>query len=85
MEGVTFLERSIQNEFKRFVEVRLHTDGRGDKLDVSQRNKRAQQQRFKTVSIPYYAVLSPDGTQVYWKGGGVIDAEKFLAGLKRAP
>ncbi len=85
MEGVTFLERSIQNEFKRFVEVRLHTDGRGDKLDVSQRNKSSQQKRFKTVSIPYYAVLSPDGTEVYWRSGGVIDAEDFLAGLKKAP
>ncbi len=85
MEGVTFLERSIQNEFKRFVEVRLHTDGRGDKLEVSQKNKRFEQKRFRTVSIPYYAVLSPDGTEVYWHSGGVIDAEDFLAGLKKAP
>ena len=85
MEGVTFLERSLQNEFKRFVEVRLHTDGRGDKRLVSDKNRRSQLQRFKPVSIPYYAVLSPDGTEVYWHSGGVIDAEDFLAGLKKAP
>ena len=85
MEGGTFLERPVQNEFKRFVEVRLHTDGRGDKLEVSKKNRLEQKKRFGTVSIPYYAVLSPDGTKVYWKSGGVIDAEDFLAGLKKAP
>ena len=85
MEGVTFLDDDIQKGFGKFVEILLHTDGGGDFRETSLANRAMLRNRFDTVSVPYYAVLDPTGTKVYWEGGGVFDADQVLEALATAP
>ena len=86
MERGPFLEPDMQKEFSRFVEILLHTDGRDEKyLESSQRNLELQKERFQNVSRPYYALLDPTGTKVYWEDGGVISKERFLKALRSVP
>jgi len=83
MESGTFLEDEIQNEFGRFVEIRIHTDHHEAKLAYE--GKKLQRERFGLLAAPYYAVLDPTGETVYWSEGGVMSAERFLQGLRSAP
>ena len=86
MEGGTFLERSIQKEFGRFVEIVLHTDGKDAKSGPSsQRNRAFQQDRFSTVALPFYVLLDPTGKTVLWKAGGVVSEERFVEALRSVP
>jgi len=83
MESGTFLDDRIQNEFKRFVEIRIHTDH--PKPEFAYRGKKLQRERFKLVAAPYYAVLDSSGKKVYWSQGAVMNADDFLEGLRSAP
>jgi len=83
MEGGTFLDERIQSEFKRFVEIRIHTDH--NVAELRRAGKRHQTTRFNTLAVPFYAVLDPTGEKVYWSKGGVLSEEEVLAGLKTAP
>ena len=87
MEGGTFLSRDIQSAFKRFVMIELHTDARTPEAARLQSvaSKEHQKERFKTIGIPYYALLDPTGTKVLWKAGGVISEERFLQALQSVP
>ncbi len=83
MESGTFIERAIQKEFGRFVEIRLHTDHH--EAALRERSQDLQRERFRTVALPFYAVLTPDGEKTLWTGAGVMSEEDFLAGLRMAP
>jgi len=83
MESGTFIQSSIQKEFGRFVEIRLHTDH--SQAEVRERNQDLQRERFGTVALPFYAVLDASGENVLWTGAGVMSEELFLAGLRMAP
>ena len=86
MEGGAFLSRDIQSEFKRFVMIELHTDGRSDEYRASSElNRELQRKRFKTISLPYYVLMDPSGKTIYWEGGGRIPPDEFLAKLKSVP
>ena len=82
MESGTFLDDRIQDEFKRFVEIRIHTDHPEPKLAYE--GKKLQRERFNLLAAPYYAVLDSSGKTVYWSRGGVMNADDFLAGLRSA-
>ena len=84
MEGGTFLKEGVQEQFKRFVEIRLHTDGGGDYAETSRANKRILVDRFGTVAIPHYVVLDPTGTNVLWQESGWMNADEIVEGLKSA-
>ena len=85
MEGGTFRKDSIQEEFGRFVEIVLHTDGTNERFGPSSAvNRGILKDRFGTSTIPFYAVLDPTGEKVLWSKGGVISEEEFLAGLRKA-
>jgi hypothetical protein len=83
MGGGAFLDARLQKEFGRFVEARLHGDHGNE--EIRDRNREIQRERFGTVALPYYAVADPTGEKVYWTGAGVIDADDFLEGLRKAP
>ena len=86
MEGGTFLIESIQKEFGRFVEIALHTDGKDAKYEASSiRNRDLQRERFKTIAIPYYAILDPTGKKVLWEAGGVQTERAILEALRSVP
>ncbi|MEE8106708.1 MAG: hypothetical protein V3T86_14330 [Planctomycetota bacterium] len=85
MEGGTFLDDKVQDEFKRFIEIRLHTDGGGSYAETSRANKAILADRFGTGAIPHYVVLDPTGTKVLWQESGAMSAEEIVEGLKSAP
>lgn len=80
MEGGPFLSKAVQKEFRRFVEIVLHTDGGERKME----NRTFQKERFGTVALPYYVLMDPTGTKIYWQGGGVYNASDFAEHLRRA-
>ena len=84
MEGGPFLEEIVQKEFGSWVEIVLHTDGRGELLESNQANRQLQLERFGTVALPYYVLMDPTGTVIYWQDGGVYSAEEFAALLRNA-
>jgi thiol:disulfide interchange protein DsbD len=55
MEHNIFTLPAVQQEFKRFVRVRLYTDGGPDK----KRNQRLAQELGGTLALPLYAILEP--------------------------
>lgn len=80
MEGGPFLSKVVQTEFKRFVEIVLHTDGPQE----NRKNRDFQKERFGTIALPYYVLLDPTDTRILWQGGGAYDAEQFAAHLRTA-
>ncbi|MHC4952380.1 MAG: hypothetical protein ACYTGZ_00695 [Planctomycetota bacterium] len=82
MERGTFLTDRIQEAFEKFVEIRIHTDHPEEELRRA--GKKLQGKRFKTLTVPYYAVLDSTGKVVFWSKGGVMSEDEFLAGLNMA-
>ena len=86
MERGPFLDERVQEKFGRFVGVVLHTDGKDDKyFESSQRNIKLQVERLGSRALPYYALLDPTGTRVYWEGAGVFTVDEVLAALDKVP
>ena len=57
MEANVFPKKEVEDELKKFVLVRLYTDGNGE---VYEKQQLMEQERFGTVALPFYAVV--DGT-----------------------
>lgn len=81
METNMFPRDEVRRELERFVRVRLYTDGEGE---LYQRFQRLQEEKFKTVAVPYYAVVEPDGTTVGTFAGLTRDSGQFVRFLKQA-
>jgi thiol:disulfide interchange protein DsbD len=60
---------------KDFVLVELYTDGSDP---ASEANQKLQQDRFKTVAIPFYAVLSADDAVKSTFAGLTRSSDDFL-------
>jgi thiol:disulfide interchange protein len=56
MEANIFPLPEVQDLFGRFVLVRLYTDGNGPEYEA---NLRFEQERFGTIALPFYAIISP--------------------------
>jgi thiol:disulfide interchange protein DsbD len=63
------------------VRVKLFTDGIGE---VYERQQAYQEQTFKTVALPFYAVLEPDGRVVSTFPGLTRDVAEFADFLRRS-
>ncbi len=81
MEANMFPREDVRQELRKFVLVRLYTDGEGE---IYQRQQALQQASYKTVALPYYAVIEADGTPIASFPGLTRDPGRFLAFLKRA-
>lgn len=81
MKANMFTRPEIAAALERFVLLELYTDGAdGD----SQRNQQLQESRFRTVAIPYYAILSPDEKVIATFAGMTRDTSQFLGFLRAA-
>jgi thiol:disulfide interchange protein DsbD len=78
MKANMFPRPEIAAAVNDLVVVELYTDGVDE---ASQKNQQLQLDRFGTVAIPYYAVVSPDETVLGEFAGSTKDAEAFLAFL----
>jgi thiol:disulfide interchange protein len=80
METNMFPRPEVQRALGNFVLVRLYTDGSGE---VYERQQQLQQALYKTVAIPYYAIVEPDGSPVLSFPGLTRDPQAFVAFLRK--
>ena len=78
MEANVFSRPEISEQLKRYICVRLYTDGDGD---LFQRQQNLQQQKFGTVALPFYATLRSDGSVADTFPGLTKSPSEFLAFL----
>ncbi len=79
MRANMFTRPEIAAAMQGFVLVELYTDGTDA---ASELNQKVELEKFKTVAIPYYAILDPDEKVVATFPGKTSDASEFLAFLK---
>ncbi|MGE5569208.1 MAG: protein-disulfide reductase DsbD family protein [Rhodospirillales bacterium] len=79
MKANMFTRPEIAAAMNDFVPVELYTDGTDA---ASEENQKLQESRFRTVAIPYYAILTPDEKVVATFPGLTRDPVEFLAFLK---
>jgi len=80
MKANMFTRPEIQAALKNFVLVELYTDGT-DK--VSEENQQLEDSKYKTIAIPYYAIVDPDGNTIATFPGATRDAGAYLAFLQK--
>jgi len=81
MEANMFPRPDVRAELEKYVRVRMYTDGDGE---IFQKQQALQQAMFKTVALPYYAVLDPNGTPVAAFPGLTRDPTLFVTFLRNA-
>jgi thiol:disulfide interchange protein DsbD len=79
MKANMFPRPEIADAVKNMVLVELYTDGT-DKQ--SEENQKLEDEKLKSVAIPYYAIFNGDGQLLAQFAGSTPDAAKFLAFLK---
>ncbi|MDB5036284.1 MAG: Redoxin domain protein [Chlorobi bacterium] len=79
MEKNMFPRTEITELMKHFVLVRLYTDGTDE---ASQRNKQMELERFQTITLPYYAIYSPQDKLITKWEGMTRESEDFVGFLQ---
>jgi thiol:disulfide interchange protein DsbD len=82
MEANMFPRPEVQAALSHFVLLRLYTDGAGKLYEDQQA---MQNDRFGTVALPLYVVLSKDGTTIATFPGLTRNPAEFLDFLQKAP
>jgi thiol:disulfide interchange protein DsbD len=83
MKANMFPRQPIAEATKSLVMVELYTDGTDKE---SEENQKLQDDKFKTVAIPYYALMDPDGKVVAtFDKGMTTDTQEFLTFLTARP
>lgn len=83
MKANMFPRPEIAAAAKNLVLVELYTDGTDKE---SEENQKLQDDKFSTVTIPYYAIMDPDGNVVASFAKGMTkDTNEFLAFLISRP
>lgn len=79
MKANMFPRPEIAPLLKDFVLVDLYTDGTDA---ASEENAKMEEERFKTVSLPFYVILDPDEHVIATFGGSTRDVQLFANFLK---
>jgi thiol:disulfide interchange protein DsbD len=79
MKANMFPKPEIADAIKDMILVELYTDGT-DKQ--SEENQKLEDEKLKSVAIPYYAIFNADGKLLAQFAGSTPDAAKFLSFLK---
>jgi thiol:disulfide interchange protein DsbD len=79
MEANMFPRAEVRAALDTFVRARLYTDGQGP---VYEQQQRFQQERFKTVALPLYAIIDPDRRPIATFAGLTRDQGEFLRFLQ---
>jgi len=80
MEANMFPKPAVRTELEKFVRVRLYTDGEGEPYEGFQK---MQEQRFGTVALPLYAIITPEDQVTATFEGLTRSEEEFVTFLKR--
>jgi thiol:disulfide interchange protein DsbD len=81
MEANVFTKPDIRRALGQYVRVQLYTDGQGEQYD---RNRALQQERFGTVALPFYVVLTSTGKELVRFPGMTRDIARFQRFLDHA-
>jgi thiol:disulfide interchange protein len=79
MKANMFPRPEIAPLMKDFVLVDLYTDGTDT---ASEENAKMEEERYKTVSLPFYVILDPDEHVIATFGGSTRDVQQFAGFLK---
>ncbi len=80
MERNMFPRQEVSQLMDKFVLVRLYTDGRND---VNKQQQKMLLDRFGTVAIPFYAVVTPDDKVAAKFDGMTRKPEQFIDFLRK--
>ena len=80
MEANVFTLPKVQERFRQYLLIRLYTDGTGPE---HAENMRLEQERFGTIALPFYVVLSPGDEVVATFPGLTRNPEEFIDFLDR--
>ncbi len=80
MEANIFPEPEIRGLLENYVLVHLYTDGQGP---VYEENLMLQQTKFGTVTLPFYAILTPEGEELARFPGMTRDRERLQKFLQK--
>jgi thiol:disulfide interchange protein DsbD len=81
MEANMFPRPEVRVALDGFVRARLYTDGQGPVYDAQQR---FQQEQFRTVALPLYAIVDADRRPIATFAGLTRDPREFLTFLRSA-
>ncbi|QQS41700.1 MAG: thioredoxin family protein [Acidobacteriota bacterium] len=81
MEANMFPRPEVKAELERFILVSLYTDGDGE---IYQRQQQFQEQTFKTVALPFYAVFDAQGNPLTTFPGLTRDPAEFVDFLRQS-
>lgn len=79
MKQNMFPKAEVQEAIANLVLLELYTDGTDQ---ASEENQKIQDSKFKTVAIPYYAIVSPDERVIATFAGLTKNTTEFVAFLK---
>ncbi len=79
MEANVFPKKEVEEEMSKFVLTRLYTDGEGE---IYYKQQQFQEKTFKTVALPFYAIMEADGKIVATFPGLTRNVGEFAAFLK---
>ncbi|HEY1215808.1 MAG TPA: cytochrome c biogenesis protein CcdA, partial [Bryobacteraceae bacterium] len=79
MEANMVSRPEVRKELNNFVRVRLYTDGSGA---IYEQQQEMERQRFDTVALPFYTVLSSSGAVVSTFPGLTRNPDEFLKFLR---
>jgi thiol:disulfide interchange protein len=80
MEANMFPLPRVSELMNQFVRVRLYTDG-GE--PVHEANQRFEQERFKTIALPFYALMTPDDEVIATFPGLTRNSNEFVEFLQK--
>jgi thiol:disulfide interchange protein DsbD len=80
MKANMFTRPEIAAAMKDYVLLELYTDDRDETL--AEANQKIQDSKFKTIAIPYYAILDPD-EKVIASTAFTSDPKEYLAFLEK--
>jgi thiol:disulfide interchange protein DsbD len=75
MEANMFPRSDVRAALDTFVRARLYTDGQGP---VYEQQQRFQQERFRTVALPLYAIIDAERRTIATFAGLTRDQSEFL-------
>jgi thiol:disulfide interchange protein DsbD len=81
MKANMFPRPEVAKALNEFVRVELYTDGPANIADANQK----LQERYDTVSQPFYVLMKPDETVVATFSGSTRDPQEYLAFLNKRP
>ena len=81
MEANVFPKKEVEDELKKFVLVRLYTDGNGE---VYEKQQLMEQERFGTVALPFYAVVDGNGKTIGSFPGLTRNVPEFVEFLRKS-